>query len=124
MGNKYGVLNFIIILTFIIRQKNTKSSFGLKHANIAHRGLHTDTISENSMSAFENAPEIARGQLSESYSDADHVPDYRRFLLKNLLINFKNKPAFIAYEIDSLPKGFIESQRYSTRMDSVFNRWV
>lgn len=57
-----------------------------------------------------NAPEIARGQLSGSFEDSDLVW-YKKFLLKNLLLNFESKPAFISYEIDCLPKSIVKVQR-------------
>lgn len=57
-----------------------------------------------------NAPEIPRGQLSGSFDDSD-LPKYKKFLLKNLLLNFESKPAFIAYEVDYLPKAVVKFQR-------------
>lgn len=49
-----------------------------------------------------NAPHIKRGQLSGSFSK-DDFPFYEKFFLRNLLLNFKSKPDFIAYEIRELP---------------------
>ncbi|GAB6167623.1 glycerophosphodiester phosphodiesterase [Clostridium carnis] len=57
-----------------------------------------------------NAPEIIRGQLSGGLYDSDMEP-YKRFILSNLLLNFESKPAFISYDINYLPKSFIEKQR-------------
>lgn len=57
-----------------------------------------------------NAPEIPRGQLSGSFNDSD-LPGYKKFLLRNLLLNFESKPAFIAYEVDYLPKAVVKLQR-------------
>ena len=57
-----------------------------------------------------NAPEVIRGQLSGSYAD-NGLAWYKKIVLRNLLLNFKSKPAFIAYEIDAMPKGFVKKQQ-------------
>ena len=50
-----------------------------------------------------NAPEIIRGQLASRFKGED-LAWYKKILLKNLLMNFQSRPAFIAYNIDDLPK--------------------
>ena len=47
------------------------------------------------------APGFIRGQLSGSYKD-EKLEFYKKFLLKNLLLNFISKPHFINYEIQYL----------------------
>lgn len=59
-----------------------------------------------------NAKEIPRGQLSGGY-EGSNLKFYEKFLLSNLLLNFKSKPAFISYKADELPKGIITSLRKS-----------
>lgn len=50
-----------------------------------------------------NAEEVVRGQLSGSFKkDADNLKFYEKFILRNLLLNFKSKPNFIAYELDGV----------------------
>ncbi|MGG7176307.1 glycerophosphodiester phosphodiesterase [Clostridium paraputrificum] len=58
----------------------------------------------------ENAPEVVRGQLSGTFEDED-IAWYKKFVLKNLLLNFKSKPAFIAYEINGMPKEFVTDEK-------------
>lgn len=45
-----------------------------------------------------NAPEIIRGQLSGSYKD-EKMGFYKKFLLRNMLLNKVSKPHFINYEL-------------------------
>ncbi len=48
------------------------------------------------------APEIPRGQLSGSFEGED-LALHEVFVLRNLLMNWKSRPVFIAYELDALP---------------------
>lgn len=57
-----------------------------------------------------NAGEIPRGQLAGGYEDSN-LKFYEKFLLSNLLLNFKSKPAFISYKVDELPKDIVTSLR-------------
>lgn len=59
-----------------------------------------------------NAGEIPRGQLAGGYQGSN-LKFYEKFLLSNLLLNFKSKPAFISYKADELPKGIVASLRKS-----------
>ena len=59
-----------------------------------------------------NAGEIPRGQLAGGYEDSN-LKFYEKFLLSNLLLNFKSKPAFISYKVEELPKGIVTSLRKS-----------
>lgn len=59
-----------------------------------------------------NAGEIPRGQLAGGYEDSN-LKFYEKFLLGNLLLNFKSKPAFISYKAEELPKGIVTSLRKS-----------
>lgn len=58
----------------------------------------------------DNAKDVIRGQLAGSLDDTDN-PQYQKFILENLLMNFESKPAFIAYEIKELPKWIVNQQR-------------
>ncbi len=48
-----------------------------------------------------HAPEIPRGQISESFI-GEKVDWYRAYLLRNLLLNSVSRPHFIAYDVRSL----------------------
>jgi glycerophosphoryl diester phosphodiesterase len=48
------------------------------------------------------APEIPRGQLSSAFEGED-LAFYEVFLLRNLLMNWKSRPDFIAYDLAELP---------------------
>lgn len=50
----------------------------------------------------ETAPEIARGQLSGSFEGED-LALYKVVMLRSLLMNWKSRPDFIAYELDKTP---------------------
>lgn len=65
-----------------------------------------------------NAPEVLRGQLSGSFIISDYeveyagttrLPGHKRFLLKNLLLNFESRPNFIAYEVNNTSDKRIKS---------------
>lgn len=51
----------------------------------------------------ENAPDIVRGQLSGSFRN-ESLAFYKKFLLRNLLLNGISAPHFVAYEYDSMPQ--------------------
>ena len=57
-----------------------------------------------------NAPEFARGQRSGSLSNTS-LPSYKKFLLRNLFVNFISKPNFIVYEADALPRFIVKMWR-------------
>ncbi|WP_300385012.1 glycerophosphodiester phosphodiesterase family protein [Clostridium sp.] len=59
-----------------------------------------------------NANEIPRGQLAGGYEDSN-LKFYEKFILRNLLLNFKSRPAFIAYKEEELPKGIVTSLKKS-----------
>jgi len=50
----------------------------------------------------EMAPEIPRGQLSGTFEGED-MPGYQVLILKNLMMNWKSEPQFVAYQIEALP---------------------
>lgn len=54
-----------------------------------------------------HAPEIIRGQLSESYKNSNKN-FIEKFLLKNLCFNFITKPDFLSYQIEGLPNKAVE----------------
>ena len=59
-----------------------------------------------------NAPDVIRGQLSGDYKKFDGKMNIlQRFILTNLLLNFKSKPNFVAYELDSLPNYMVSYLR-------------
>ncbi len=51
----------------------------------------------------EKSPKIIRGQLSGMFKN-EKLPFYKKFLLKNLLMNHVSKPHFINYDIKYLSK--------------------
>lgn len=59
-----------------------------------------------------NASEVIRGQLSGSFTEgSESLNVFEKFVLKNLLLNFKSKPNYIAYELEALPKSKLEDLR-------------
>jgi glycerophosphoryl diester phosphodiesterase len=46
-----------------------------------------------------NAPHVPRGQLSGNFSDRPELGWLKRYLLKNLLLNFISLPHFVGYDI-------------------------
>jgi glycerophosphoryl diester phosphodiesterase len=50
----------------------------------------------------QSAPQVPRGQLSSAFEDED-LAFYEVFLLRNLLMNWKSRPDFIAYDLTELP---------------------
>ena len=60
----------------------------------------------------DNEPGVLRGQLSGSYKKgAEKLKEYEKFVLRNLLLNFKSKPNFIAYEVQGIPNNSVEYVR-------------
>jgi len=59
-------------------------------------------------------PEIVRGQLSGSLEGGD-LARHEFFLLRNLLMNWKSKPDFVAYELTELPSLGTRLQRWRGR---------
>lgn len=57
-----------------------------------------------------HAPEMTRGQLSSNFK-GEKLALWKKFLLRNLLLNFISKPAFIAYEYGALPDWFARRVR-------------
>lgn len=55
----------------------------------------------------DNYKNISRGQLSRDYTN-DQICFIKKFVLKNVLLNFYNKPDFISYSIKSLPNKRID----------------
>lgn len=52
-----------------------------------------------------NASEVIRGQLSGTMREgAENLKLYEKFALRNLMLNFKSKPNYIAYEVEGLPE--------------------
>lgn len=70
----------------------------------------------------ENAPHVLRGQLSGSFIVSDYdveyagttrLPWYKKFLLKNMLLNFESRPNFISYEVTNVSQRTLKSlQKY------------
>lgn len=56
----------------------------------------------------DNYENIPRGQLSRDYAN-DPMCFIKKFVLKNVLLNFYNKPDFISYSIKSLPTKRIDN---------------
>ncbi len=59
---------------------------------------------------YKHAPSIVRGQLSSNFKK-DSLVWWKKFLLRNLLLNFLSKPAFISYEYGALPSWFAHRVR-------------
>ena len=57
-----------------------------------------------------HAPDITRGQLSGSFKGHPLV-FYKKFLLRNLLMNSISSPSFVAYETKALPAWFAKRLR-------------
>lgn len=58
-----------------------------------------------------NQPQVIRGQLSASPKNYVGFKGYEKFVLCNLLLNFKSKPDFISYELDGLPHIMVKFNR-------------
>ncbi len=63
----------------------------------------------------ENAPNIIRGQLSGNFNN-ENLALYKKFLLKNLFLNYVSKPHYINYEIDYLSSLPVKIQQKKDRM--------
>lgn len=62
----------------------------------------------------QTAPQVPRGQLSGFFRGED-LAWYKKFLLKNMLLNFISKPDFIAYDLHDLPLLRTTLQRWRGR---------
>lgn len=60
------------------------------------------------------APHITRGQLSGTFADED-LPAYQVFALRQLMMNWRSRPHFIAYEFEALPSPATSLQRMRGR---------
>lgn len=49
-----------------------------------------------------HAPHLLRGQLASHFEDQPNMKRYKKFLLKNLYLNFVSKPHFISYDVKHL----------------------
>lgn len=59
-----------------------------------------------------NAREVVRGQLSGTFKkDSGGLRWYEKFALENLMLNYKSRPNYIAYELDGLPHFRVSSLR-------------
>ena len=59
---------------------------------------------------YKHAPEMVRGQLSSNFM-GENLALWKKFLLRNLLLNFVSRPTFIAYEYGALPGWFARRVR-------------
>jgi glycerophosphoryl diester phosphodiesterase len=59
-------------------------------------------------------PDIPRGQLSGTFKDED-LESYKKVVLRHLLMNWKSRPHFIAYELGALPYIGVTLQRWRGR---------
>ena len=53
--------------------------------------------------AWQNRPDVVRGQLSENFArhgDGKDLPGAVRWVLSNLLLNCRTRPTFIAYRFE------------------------
>lgn len=97
----------------LIEIKNRRAKAGPLEARTAsllndYKGeFAVQGFSPYSMGWFaENHPAILRGQLSQSYITDPGIEfgKAKRFILRNMLLNFISKPHFIAYRINALPQ--------------------
>jgi len=58
-----------------------------------------------------NNPKILRGQLSCSYTIDIDLSPFKKFLYKNLLLNFMTKPDFIGYDVEHLDNIMVKFNR-------------
>ena len=59
-----------------------------------------------------NASEVVRGQLSGTFTEgSESLNSFEKFVLKNMLLNFKSNPNYIGYELEGIPKSKLESLR-------------
>ena len=59
-----------------------------------------------------NASEVIRGQLSGTFTEgSESLNSFEKFVLKNMLLNFKSKPNYIGYDLEGIPKSKLESLR-------------
>jgi glycerophosphoryl diester phosphodiesterase len=58
----------------------------------------------------ERAPSVPRGQLSSSFR-GEHLEWWKKLVLGNMLLNFKSRPDFIAYQLEGLPSAGTSLQR-------------
>lgn len=59
-----------------------------------------------------NASEVIRGQLSGTFTEgSESLNSFEKFVLKNMLLNFKSKPNYIGYELEGISKSKLESLR-------------
>lgn len=59
-------------------------------------------------------PDIPRGQLSGRFEDED-LERYKKAALRHLVMDFRSRPHFIAYELDALPYAGVTLQRWRGR---------
>ncbi len=59
-------------------------------------------------------PRVARGQLSGTFSNED-LPTWQVFALRNLLLNWTSRPAFIGFELEGIPSWGTSLQRARSR---------
>lgn len=63
----------------------------------------------------ENFPDIPRGQLSADFKN-DRMFIAKKFILRNILLNFLTKPDFVSYSVRSLPNKRVENFRKSGKL--------
>jgi len=57
-----------------------------------------------------NAPEVIRGQLATDYAGGN-ISYLKRFMLRNLMLDFISRPDFIIYDIDCLKRKIVKYKR-------------
>lgn len=105
----------------LIEIKNPGKEIGpLEIAVLGELEGYTGEIAIQSFNPFslaavhEEKPTIPRGQLSGSFEGED-LASYEAFILRNLLMNWKSRPTFVAYELDALPTWGATLQRIRGR---------
>lgn len=74
------------------------------------------SFSPNSLLWFKKYyPEIPRGQLASDFKE-DRMLGVKKFVLKNLYLNFLTSPDFVAYSINSFPNKRVESFRKTGKL--------
>lgn len=122
-GSEHGVPLFSELLAtvagktpLLIEVKNEGAVGPLEQAVIAELANYSGQYAVQSFNPFvvnyfyKHAPQITRGQLSSNFK-GENLAIWKKFLLRNLLLNFLSRPAFIAYEFGALPEWFARRVR-------------
>ncbi len=92
----------------LVEIKNDGKPGALEETVFQDLSFYTGKFAVQSFNPFplewfkDNAPEIVRGQLSGDFRDED-LFFLKKFILKNLFMNWKSDPHFLSYDVRCLP---------------------